>query len=237
MSPRPAEPVAVVSGAARGIGLEITRQLAACGLRVVLGARDLERGERARDGLGALAERVIAMPLDVTDAASVRALAERVERELGGAQVIVNNAGVALDGGPQGASADLDVVRATLEVNLFGAWALTEALVPQLRAAGWGRIVSLSSGMGQLSDMGMGWPGYRVSKTALNALTRILANELRADGILVNVACPGWVRTDMGGPSASRSVAEGADTPVWLATLPDDGPTGGFFRDRRPIPW
>jgi NAD(P)-dependent dehydrogenase (short-subunit alcohol dehydrogenase family) len=102
---------------------------------------------------------------------------------------------------------------------------------------GYGRIVNVSSGQGQLSDMGVGTPAYRVSKTALNALTRTLAAELKGSGILVNSMCPGWVRTDMGGAGAPRTVEQGADTAVWLATLPDDGPSGGFFRDRRPIPW
>lgn len=133
------------------------------------------------------------------------------------------------------ASADLEAVKDTLETNLFGAWRLTAALLPLLRAGGHGRIVNVSSGMGQLDEMGGGQAAYRVSKTGLNALTRILANEERGSGILS--ACPGWVRTDMGGSGARSSVEEGADTPVWLATLPDDGPSGGFFRYREPIPW
>jgi NAD(P)-dependent dehydrogenase (short-subunit alcohol dehydrogenase family) len=133
--------------------------------------------------------------------------------------------------------ADLDSVREALEANLFGAWRLCEAFVPLMQRNGYGRIVNISSGMGALNDMGGGSPAYRVSKTALNALTRILASELRGSGILVNSVSPGWVRTDMGGSDASRSVEEGADTPIWAATLPDNGPTGGFFRDRRPASW
>jgi NAD(P)-dependent dehydrogenase (short-subunit alcohol dehydrogenase family) len=229
--------VAVVSGANRGIGLEVVRRLAEEGHTVVLGARAVAAGEEARAGLGALAERVRVMALDVADAASVAELARRVESELGGAHVLVNNAGVALDEHVPAAAADLDLVRRTLDVNLLGAYALTLALLPHMRRARWGRIVNVSSGMGQLADMGTGSPGYRLSKTGLSALTRMLASELRRDGILVNVACPGWVRTDLGGPGAPRTVEQGADTPVWLATLPDDGPTGGFFRDRKPIPW
>jgi NAD(P)-dependent dehydrogenase (short-subunit alcohol dehydrogenase family) len=122
-------------------------------------------------------------------------------------------------------------------VNLFGAWRLTRAMLPLLRASGHGRIVNVSSGGGQLEDMQGGRAAYRVSKTGLNALTRILAAEEGGSGILVNSMCPGWVRTEMGGEAAPRSVEEGADTAVWLATLPDDGPSGGFFRDRKPIPW
>jgi NAD(P)-dependent dehydrogenase (short-subunit alcohol dehydrogenase family) len=131
----------------------------------------------------------------------------------------------------------LDDAQLTMETNLFGAWRLTQAMLPLLRRGDAGRIVNVSSGAGQLFEMNGGYPGYRVSKTALNALTRVLANETRGTGILVNSMCPGWVRTDMGGSSAPRSVAEGADTAVWLATLPADGPSGGFFRNREPIPW
>ena len=133
--------------------------------------------------------------------------------------------------------ADLDVVRETLEINLFGAWRLCEAFVPLMQRNRYGRIVNVSSGMGALNDMSGGSPAYRVSKTSLNALTRILASELRGSGILVNSVCPGWVQTDMGGANASRTVEEGADTPVWAATLPNNGPSGCFFRDRRQIPW
>ena len=142
-----------------------------------------------------------------------------------------------MDIGQRGLDADLDVVRETLGLNLFGAWRLCEAFVPLMQRNNYGRIVNVSSGMGALNEMRGGSPAYRVSKTALNALTRILASELWGSGILVNSVCPGWVRTDMGGSGASRSVEEGADTLVWAATLADNGPTGGFFRDRRPITW
>ena len=128
-------------------------------------------------------------------------------------------------------------MREALEANLFGAWRLCEAAVPLMQRGGYGRIVNISSGLGALEDMGGGQPAYRVSKTSLNALTRILSSELRGTGILVNSVCPGWVQTDMGGSNASRTVEEGADTPVWAAMLQNNGPTGGFFRDRRPIAW
>ena len=124
-----------------------------------------------------------------------------------------------------------------MRTNLYGPMLLVQALAPLMRARGYGRIVNVSSGSGQLSSMGTGELSYRMSKTALNALTRVLANELKGDGILVNAMCPGWVKTDMGGPHAKCSLAEGADTATWLATLPAKGPTGGFFRDRKPIPW
>ncbi len=226
--------VVLVSGANRGIGREVVCQLAERGMTVILGSRDEEKGRTAAEGIDG---EVVVRRLDVTDEKGIRNLAHEVEEEFGRLDVLVNNAGVALDAGESGLSADLDVVRETLEMNLFGAWQLCEVFVPLMQRNGYGRIVNVSSGMGALNDMGGGSPAYRVSKTALNALTRILASELRGSGILVNSVCPGWVRTDMGGSGASRSVEEGADTPVWAATLANNGPTGGFFRDRRPIPW
>ena len=226
--------IALVSGANRGIGREVVRQLAARGVTTILGSRDEEKGRTAAEGIDG---EVAVRRLDVTDERGIRNLAHEVEEEFGRLDVLVNNAGVALDAGESGLNADLDVVRETLEMNLFGAWQLCEAFVPLMQRNNYGRIVNVSSGMGALNEMGGGTPAYRVSKTALNALTRILASELRGSGILVNSVCPGWVRTDMGGSGASRSVEEGADTLVWAATLANNGPTGGFFRDRCPIPW
>jgi NAD(P)-dependent dehydrogenase (short-subunit alcohol dehydrogenase family) len=173
----------------------------------------------------------------VADEKSVERLAPFVEEEFGRLDILVNNAGISNDGGQSGVDADLYRVREALETNLLGAWRLCEMAIPLMRRGGYGRIVNISTGLAALEDMGGGWPGYRVSKTALNALTRILASELRGSGILVNSVCPGWVQTDMGGSRAPRPVEEGADTPVWAATLQDSGPTGGFFRDQRPIPW
>jgi NAD(P)-dependent dehydrogenase (short-subunit alcohol dehydrogenase family) len=226
--------IALVSGGNRGIGREIARQLAQRGITTILGSRDEEKGHVAAKGMNG---DVVVRQLDVGDEKSVDRLASFVEEEFGRLDVLVNNAGIANDRGQRGVDADLDRVREALEANLFGAWRLCEAFVPLMQRNGYGRIVNVSSGMGALNDMGGGSPAYRVSKTTLNALTRILASELRGSGILVNSVSPGWVRTDMGGSNASRSVEEGADTPVWAATLPNNGPTGGFFRDRRPIPW
>lgn len=234
--------IAVVTGANRGLGLETCRQLADLGLTVILTSRDARKGEAAAESLRGSGRDVRHHPLDVTDPHSIQRLARFVESEFGRLDVLVNNAGVFLDPvdspDPDAASvfrADLDVVRRSMETNVYGPLLLCQALVPLMH--GRGRIVNLSSGMGQLSDMNGRCPGYRFSKTALNALTRILADELRDTRIKVNSLCPGWVRTDMGGPNAERPVEEGADTIVWLATLPDDGPSGGFFRDRKPIPW
>ncbi len=226
--------VALVSGGNRGIGLEICRQLAGKGYTVVLGSRDEEQG---REAAGKLDGDVHARQLDVTDGDSVNRLVESIGEEFGSLDVLVNNAGIMNDDGQGGVDADLDRVRGALEANLFGAWRLCEAAVPLMRRGGYGRIVNVSSGLGALEDMGGGQPGYRLSKAGLNVLTRILSSELRGAGILVNSVCPGWVQTDMGGTNASRTVEEGADTPVWAATLQDSGPTGGFFRDRRPIAW
>ena len=220
-------PVALVSGASRGIGAEIARQLAAeHGFRVFAGARNPDDVDRI-DG-------VEPVRLDVTDQGTIDAARGQIEAGPGRLDALVNNAGVY--GDPVGAADyDLEGAHEVLEVNTFGPWRLIEAFLPLLRRSDMPRIVNVSSGAGQLSDMNGGRGAYRVSKAALNALTRTLAWDER--DIKINAMCPGWVRTDMGGSAATRSVEEGADTAVWLAALPDDGPTGGFFRDRKPIAW
>jgi len=223
------QPVALVSGASRGIGREIARQLAADhGFAVLAGARDPDGAGEPDHGSNDWVQ------LDVADAASVQRLAERVRSEPGRLDVLVNNAGV-YGGHESVADFDLAEAHAVLETNVFGAWRLTQAMLPLLHESPRARIVNVSSGGGQLSDMDGGRAAYRVSKAGLNVLTRVLAAD--EEGILTNSLCPGWVRTDMGGENAPRSVEEGADTAVWLATLPDDGPSGGFFRNREPIPW
>ena len=173
-----------------------------------------------------------ARQLDVADDASVSDFAAGLDR----LDVLVNNAAIHYDTWESGVDADLGVAREAFETNVLGAWRMTQACLPALRGSASARVVNVSSGAGQLSDMGGGAPAYRVSKTALNALTRILANELRSDGILVNAACPGWVATDMGGPGGRR-VADGAASVMWAVRLPDDGSTGGFFRDGRRLDW
>ncbi len=234
MKPR----VAVVTGGNKGIGLEICRQLAARGMRVVLTARDEKKGIAAAQALAKAGGEVGFHPLDVTDVGQIEALAAWLERELGGADVLINNAGILIDGRSASVlSVKPEVFQQTLDTNFFGPLRLCQALMPGMLARRHGRIVNLSSGLGALAEMGDGTPAYRASKTALNALTRMFSAAGRGKGVLVNSMCPGWVRTDMGGPSASRSVEQGADTAAWLATIPDDGPTGGFFRDRKPIAW
>jgi NAD(P)-dependent dehydrogenase (short-subunit alcohol dehydrogenase family) len=212
------------------------------GYRVILAARDRAKGQAAAEKLGAQGANVDYAELDVTSAESIARFAEHVSREYGRLDVLVNNAGVLLDskespGEHSAFDVGADTVRRTLETNVLGPFQLMQKLVPLMKRGGYGRVVNVSSGMGQLSEMNGGFPAYRVSKTALNALTRIFADETQGSGILVNSVCPGWVKTDMGGPGAERPVEQGADTIVWLATLPNDGPTGGFFRDREPIDW
>jgi NAD(P)-dependent dehydrogenase (short-subunit alcohol dehydrogenase family) len=229
------ERVALVSGGNRGLGREVARRLAEDRYAVVIGSRNLDKGRAAAAELG---DNVNARRLDVTDPESIETCIREIDDLHGRLDVLVNNAGIEGGGWRTDATdVDLDEVRDTLEANLFGAWKLTQAALPLMRRNGYGRIVNLSSGMGQLAEMGGHAPSYRISKVGLNALTRMLTAELDGENILVNSCCPGWVRTDMGGPNANRSVEEGGDTPYWLATLPDDGPRGGFFRNRMPIPW
>lgn len=234
--------VAVVTGANRGLGLETCRQLAKRGYSVILTSRDPDKGKAAVEHLRQEGLQVDYHVLDVTSAASLAQLERDIERDYGRLDVLVNNAGVFLDsiGSDDPAQdsvfdADLDAIRESMETNVYGPLRLCQALIPLMH--GRGRVVNLSSGMGQLSDMNGCCPGYRLSKTALNALTRIFADELKSTQIKVNSVCPGWVRTDMGGPGATLSVEQGVETIVWLATLPDDGPSGGFFRNKQSIPW
>ncbi len=228
--------VALVTGANRGIGLEVARQLAELGLVVFAGARSLDAGSGASAPLRAAGLDVRPIRLDVTDRETVETAVGEIERQTGRLDVLVNNAAIHYDTGNRATDPDLTVVREALDTNLHGAWDVLLAALPLLRTSRHGRVVNVSSGAGALTDMGGGLPAYRLSKVGLNALTRMWAAELDGDGVLVNSVCPGWVATDMGG-SGGRPVADGADGIVWAATLPDDGPTGGFFRDRRPIPW
>ena len=229
--------VAVVTGGNRGLGLETCRQLGARGLMVVLTARDPGAGRDAASGLRADGLDVRFRRLDVTEPGHVEELSAFLSEEVGRIDVLVNNAGVYLDRGVAALDVDPEAVRRTMEVNAYGPLRLCQALVPMMRRQGYGRVVNVSSGSGAFDEMGTGTLAYGASKTWLNAMTRKVALETEDDGVLVNAACPGWVRTRMGGEGAARSPEEGADTIVWLATLPEDGPTGGFFRDRERIPW
>ena len=238
------KPVAVVTGANRGLGLETVRQLAKRDIRVIVTCRNASRGEAAFERLLAEGLDVLFHALDVTSESSVAELGAFIHSRCGRIDILINNAGVSLDGhgaedtgGASVFNASLETLSATLRTNLYGPLLLAQELVPLMKQQHYGRIVNVSSGMGQLSEMEGKSPTYRISKTALNALTRILAAETQGYNILVNSVCPGWVRTDMGGPNAERTVEQGASGIVWAATLPDDGPSGGFFRDGQPIPW
>jgi NAD(P)-dependent dehydrogenase (short-subunit alcohol dehydrogenase family) len=228
-------PVAVVTGANRGIGKEVTRQLARHSFLVVAGSRDLAQGERAARELDPAGHLVTAHQLDVTDPASIDAAAEWVGEHLGRADVLINNAAIHYDTWQHANDADLGTVGEALDTNLLGPWRTTLAFLPLLRRSPHPRIVNVSSEGGSISEMTGGTPAYSVSKAALNALTRLLAGELRADHILVNAICPGWTDTDMG--RGGRPVSAGAASVTWAALLPDDGPTGGFYRDGQPLPW
>ncbi len=229
--------VGLVTGANRGIGLEICRQLGKAGYTVVLASRDAARGEKAAADLRGEGLAVHVQELDVTDAAAARRVAAFVESELGRLDALINNAAVAIDPEDSLETVDPEVMRRTLETNLLGVLHGCQAFLPMMRRQGYGRIVNVSSGRGSFSKLAAGGPCYRISKTALNALTVILADELKETNVLVNAMTPGWVRTRLGGLKAPRSTAEGAEAAVWLAMLPDDGPRGKFFKDREEFPW
>jgi NAD(P)-dependent dehydrogenase (short-subunit alcohol dehydrogenase family) len=229
MAGEAARRVALVTGANRGVGLEVCRQLARRGWRVFLGSRDYDKGEAAARRLDG---DVSAVALDVNDPDAPSRLAAAI----GPVDVLINNAGVHYDTWETALAADWRIIREAFETNVFGAWRMAQAFTPEMRARRWGRVVNVSSGAGSLASMGAGTPAYATSKAALNALTRVLAGELAGSGVLVNAVCPGWVMTDMGG-AGGRPVEEGAKSVLWAVDLPDDGPTGGFFRDGRPLPW
>jgi len=234
--------VALVTGANRGIGLEIAKQLSKREIEVILTSRNSANGEAAAKKLAKDSmKKVVPMELDVLDQVSVEKLLDEVEKTFGRLDILVNNAAILIDKDNVTASnTDLETVNATLQTNLIGAWRMCKAFIPLMKKNGYGRIVNVSSGSGEfeyMANSGGYWPAYSVSKASLNALTVMLASELRGTNILVNAVCPGWVRTDMGGANATRSVEEGAATPVWLATLADGGPTGHNFFDKKQISW
>lgn len=236
--------VAVITGANRGIGFEICRQLAQKDFQVILTSRDEQRGRAACQKLQGEGLTVQFHQLDVSDSASVNELREFIEKKYERCDVLVNNAGVFPDSTNASANdwpsifdTPIETMRTAMETNVYGPMLLCQAFAPSMKKNNYGRIVNLSSGMGQLTHMGGHCPAYRVSKTSINALTRIVSEETLEQNILVNSMCPGWVKTDMGGPGATRELSEGADTAVWLATLPDNGPRGRFFRDRKEFEW
>ena len=235
--------VVLVTGAAHGLGRAVAAQLAGQGHRVLISARDGEKAARAADELGDAVSALQA--LDISDPASVQAAAEVVTADPGRLDVLVNNAAAYVDWAETVTGADLDAAHTVMETNLFGTWRLTQALLPLLRNSPAARIVNVSSGAGSHGDPAFGLTArggaaatYGISKAALNALTATLATELAGTGILVNAVCPGLTATYPGAEAmGARPVDESARGVVWAATLPADGPSGGFFRDTQPLPW
>lgn len=230
--------IALVTGANRGIGLEVCRQLAAEGFDVILTARHAVKGDAAAAELKREGLNVTAYALDVSDTASIEAARDRLQNERGVLDVLVNNAGGNYDTWEDVLNVDFDTVQETLRLNTLGPWRMTLAFLPLLRKSQHPRVVNVSSQAGSWSSQTGGTPAYSLSKLALNGVTKQLANRLKGDHILVNSVCPGWVATDMGnqdGRSGGRPIPDGAASVIWAALLPDDGPTGGFYRDGRAI--
>lgn len=229
--------IALVTGGNRGIGLEVCRQMAELGYTVILTAREQKKARDAMKVLGGTLDgELIPRTLDVTDLKSIEDCAHYIEKQYGQLDVLVNNAAILYDTFQRVLDADLDSVQQAFDTNTLGPWRVTQAFLPLLRKSAHPRVVNVSSGAGELNSMLGTTPAYSISKLALNGLTLMMANALHNDNILVNAVCPGWVATDMGG-NGGRPVYDGAAGIVWAATLPDDGPTGGFFRDRQVIPW
>ena len=228
--------ISLVTGGNRGIGRAVVEGLIKSGVTTILTARDLDIAQQIATDLGG---DVVPAQLDVTNAESVNALKDYILNEFGRVDILINNAGIAIDQWVRGLDVEIDRVRATFETNFFGVLRCCQAFVPIMQKTGYGRVVNVSSELGSLETMSLaGTIGYRSSKTAVNALTRLLALEAKdIPNIKINAACPGWVKTELGGPNAPRTTEEGADTIIWLALLAEDGPSGGLFRDREAYPW
>jgi NAD(P)-dependent dehydrogenase (short-subunit alcohol dehydrogenase family) len=236
---------ALISGANKGIGLETARQLGKLGYKVYVGSRDLSRGEKAVQELKSEGIDAVVAHLDMSDSSTFQSVADLIEREEGHLDTLINNAGAILDFGERPSEVAIEKVRESFDVNFFSQIELTQKLLPLLMKSDAGRIVNVSSILASLamnsdpnSPLGE-WRalGYNASKAALNAFTTILAYDLRKTNIKVNSGHPGWVKTDLGGVGALMEIPDGAKTNVWLATLPDDGPTGGFFHMHAKLPW
>jgi NAD(P)-dependent dehydrogenase (short-subunit alcohol dehydrogenase family) len=243
--PRHDKRVALVTGGNRGIGYAISRSLAQRGITVILGVRDPNKGAKVCSRLQGEDLDVNFELLDVTDQDNLKTAVKHIQAQFGRLDILVNNAGILIDSAENTLDVNRSIIEKTLQTNVLGPLMLCQNCVSLMKTGGYGRIVNMSSTLGSLSEIadpdsayaGVGTPAYRLSKAALNAVTTLVAKEVRNDNILINSACPGWVRTDMGGDQAPLTPEQGADTPVWLATLPDGGPTGGFYRERKRIPW
>lgn len=234
-----AKKIALVTGGNKGIGLAVCRELARAGCRVLLGGRDADRVDAAVKKLRRSKLDVSGLVLDVADAASVLAALRAVQRDFGKLHILVNNAGILIDAPPQRKlqTVQLDTIRATFEINFYGVLRMVQAFLPMMKEQNYGRIVNVSSQMGQLTDSNGDFVAYRTSKTALNSLTRIIANDVEEYNIKCNAVCPGWVRTDMGGQDADRTPKKGAETIVWLALQGNNSPNGGFYQDKNLLAW
>ncbi|PJZ49046.1 SDR family oxidoreductase [Leptospira saintgironsiae] len=228
--------IAIVTGASRGIGEEVSKQLGKSGIHIICASRKKEDSEKTASSIQKEGGSAEAFALDVSDPNSIQSFLKEVLAKYPKIDILVNNAGVYLDSGSI-ENTTLEMLQGTLDTNLIGPFLLSQKILGIMKKNGYGRIVNVSSGMGQLYDMSSGYAAYRISKTALNALTRILHSESSGKDIKVNSVCPGWVRTDMGGKSATRSVEHGAETIIWAAQLDKSGPSGIFLRDKKEIPW
>jgi NAD(P)-dependent dehydrogenase (short-subunit alcohol dehydrogenase family) len=237
--------VALVTGANRGIGYAIAKGLAERGITTVLGVRDPGKGAAACSALQVQGLDVYFELLDVNDEKSIRTAVKHIQDRFERLDILVNNAGILIDGDANVLNISRGTMLKTLHTNVLGPLMLCQQCIPLMKAGGYGRIVNMASTLGSLTEMadpnsgysGVETPAYRLSKAALNAITALIAKKVRSENILVNSVCPGWVRTDMGGGQAPLTPEQGADTPLWLSTLPDDGPSGGFFSERKQIPW
>lgn len=229
--------VAVVTGANRGIGLEVSRQLAERNVHVVLTSRDKTKGQQALNHLLDRSLSVSLFQLDVTNSDAATRLCGHLVKTFGRVDILVNNAAIYLDEGDKLLDIPLETLRNSFDANFFGAYSLCKTLIPVMKKNGYGRVVNVSSGYGAMDAMNARTGAYKLSKLALNGLTQILASELKGTNIKVNAVDPGWVRTEMGGPSATRSPQEAARGIVWAATLDADGPTGKFLRDTKIVAW
>lgn len=233
--------IAIVTGANRGLGLAVSEALAQRGFKVIMAMRSPDKAQKIVNSLKTKDLDIVPMKLDLSQEKSIQDFVETVKREYGYVDVLVNNAGILIDS-EDGGNASIfktksSTIQKTFATNTLGPFLLTQKLFPLMQQEGYGRIVNVSSGMAQLSEPQSASAAYRLSKTALNMVTNLFASEVRGLDICVNSVSPGWVRTDMGGPHADRSIEQGIRGILWAATLPKGGPNGGFFRDGEPLNW
>lgn len=229
--------IALVTGGNRGIGLEICRRLLENNIYVLLAARDEQKGITAVEQLKTKNAEIDFIKLDVSNKNSIYEAVEKIEKEFNRLDILINNAGVFLDKNVPAANTNMQVLKDTFDVNLYGAVLLTQRIIPMMKKNGYGRIVNVSSRMGQFATLGSGSLAYRISKTALNGFTKIIASEIEDENIVISCCSPGWVKTQMGGMDAQRTVEQGADTPVWLALHSTGEQHGRFYADRTEEEW